>query len=685
MTKTQAFRLILFTALLGLLPVLRVFAQGYDLSDPGEPWRNAKAGISSEVPPPFEPLVVNGARVRLWGRSYTLGGAFPTQIDNQGKPTFVASPRLVLVANGERHEFKGGTPELTLKRADRVEWRGAETAGGVRVESSSWLEYDGVARIDLTLSADAPTAVKSFVIEFPLHTDVARFCHYNTVWGGHGNPEVPQESGETLDFPWQAMWWLGDHDRGLSLFTENNFEWSSGESAVRIERGAEATVFRFNIWGESSAERTLDKPVTFSIGLHATPSKPLPKDWHARYVSFGGCSEQLPGVYATIWHHAEKYYSYPQPADDGEFRERIRAAHERGERVCPYFTSAGTSPDAPTVKRHYKAWIRSKKDGEPLWLAGSVDSGRSRNVSLCSASAFTDFMAWGMTKFLAEYDVDGLYFDNAGPYPCASEQHGCRRGDKASTPIFANREFYKRMYSIVKQLPRVGGIQRPRIVWQHTSRYMISTALSFVDIYSDGEQFRFDRHSQPLSDISSSFRAMTFTGSQWGAQPCFLPAMSSAKPWLTQWGMAVTLPYGNLLIPSPGWTDFTAQARLLQVRRDFVRSGEVRFYRPHELPAWLQVRLEIEREGKRTTGEVAAGAYVRARDRSVLLVVSNLSDRAGAVRFNTAALRQNLGGDIEVIDALTDAPSKRANADPYMHLSIAAGTCRMWRVERLAE
>ena len=121
------------------------------------------------------------------------------------------------------------------------------------------------------------------------------------------------------------------------------------------------------------------------------------------------------------------------------------------------------------------------------------------------------------------------------------------------------------------------------------------------------------------------------------------------------------------------------------MRRDFVRSGEVRFYRPHELPAWLQVRLEIEREGKRTTGEVAAGAYVRARDRSVLLVVSNLSDRAGAVRFNTAALRQNLGGDIEVIDALTDAPSKRANADPYMHLSIAAGTCRMWRVERLAE
>ena len=152
-----------------------------------------------------------------------IGAMYPAATRPSKHAAFVASPRLVLVANGERHEFKGGTPELTLKRADRVEWRGAETAGGVRVESSSWLEYDGVARIDLTLSADAPTAVKSFVIEFPLHTDVARFCHYNTVWGGHGNPEVPQESGETLDFPWQAMWWLGDHDRGLSLFTDNNF------------------------------------------------------------------------------------------------------------------------------------------------------------------------------------------------------------------------------------------------------------------------------------------------------------------------------------------------------------------------------------------------------------------------------------------------------------------------------
>ena len=187
----------------------------------------------------------------------------------------------------------------------------------------------------------------------------------------------------------------------------------------------------------------------------------------------------------------------------------------------------------------------------------------------------------------------------------------------------------------------------------------------------------------PLSDITPAFRAMTFTGVQWGAQPCFLPSMSSAKPWLTQWGMAATMPYGNILIPSPGWTDFTVQMRQLQIRREFVESSDdVRFYRPHEIPAWLNVTLEIERDGKRTDGEVVTGAYVRASDSHVLLVVSNMSGQPGAIRFNTAAIRQNLGGKIEVSDALTGAPSMRANADPILKLSIASGTCRFFYICR---
>ena len=121
--------------------------------------------------------------------------------------------------------------------------------------------------------------------------------------------------------------------------------------------------------------------------------------------------------------------------------------------------------------------------------------------------------------------------------------------------------------------------------------------------------------------------------------------------------------------------------RPLQVRRAFVESGDdVRFLRPHEVPAWLRVGLEVERDGQRTGGEVITGAYLRASDKHILLAVSNLSSQPGAIKFNTAAIRQNLGQQIEVADALTGAPSLRANADPILRLSIGSGTCRLFHI-----
>lgn len=130
-----------------------------------------------------------------------------------------------------------------------------------------------------------------------------------------------------------------------------------------------------------------------------------------------------------------------------------------------------------------------------------------------------------------------------------------------------------------------------------------------------------------------------------------------------------------------GWTDFTAQAELLKKRQAFVAASEnLHFYRPHALPEWLQVRVEIERDGKLATGASVAGAYLSSEDNQLLLLVSNLSDQPGALRLHVAAIRGELGERIEVADALTGAPSLRANADGYLRLSIAAHTCPMLHV-----
>ena len=44
-----------------------------DLDDPNEPWRHQTVGVTTDVPPPFEPLSLDGSQASCWGRTYTLG------------------------------------------------------------------------------------------------------------------------------------------------------------------------------------------------------------------------------------------------------------------------------------------------------------------------------------------------------------------------------------------------------------------------------------------------------------------------------------------------------------------------------------------------------------------------------------------------------------------------------------
>ena len=76
-----------------------------ELSDPAEPWTTAQAGITVDVPPPFEPLVVNGNQVSMWGRTLTLGNLLPAQIMNQDATVSHHAPLVVLAVGGERYEL----------------------------------------------------------------------------------------------------------------------------------------------------------------------------------------------------------------------------------------------------------------------------------------------------------------------------------------------------------------------------------------------------------------------------------------------------------------------------------------------------------------------------------------------------------------------------------------------------
>ena len=121
----------------------------------------------------------------------------------------------------------------------------------------------------------------------------------------------------------------------------------------------------------------------------------------------------------------------------------------------------------------------------------------------------------------------------------------------------------------------------------------MSPALSFVDIYSDGEQFRdpkTDTSAIILDHITRPFMRIGFTGRQLGAQPMFLPSALGGRVHITDWLLARVLPFGNVLWAHASWYDETRLLPVLRVRQwfgDWVRRGSSGSPRPilHR-PGW---------------------------------------------------------------------------------------------------
>ena len=181
-------------------------AGAYDLADPSEPWLKAKAGVTTQVPPPFEPPVRDGSKGTIWGRVFDFGQLLPAQITNQDREMFQRPPRLILAAGGKQFDMSGGTPTFGLVREDHIAFSGVSRIGPLAVSCVGWVEFDGVLRVNLTLGAEKPATVEHFGIEFYFVSEVTKYLHSHRFWGGFDNLAVPDKVGEAMQFPWRSTW-----------------------------------------------------------------------------------------------------------------------------------------------------------------------------------------------------------------------------------------------------------------------------------------------------------------------------------------------------------------------------------------------------------------------------------------------------------------------------------------------
>ncbi len=512
-------------------------------AEPAAPWwLGSKAGISREVLPPWTPVEVagaTGATVEVWGRTYEFGTLpLPCSVVTKDAEVLVAPVTLRGVADGKELTWTGSGCRTVDAQPDAVQLAATAESGNLRCEGTVTVEYDGMIRCDLRLLPKAgKVTIQRLTLEMPLDARYARYLHsWPGGWGGYASNSgnLPEKGYHRNKF--RPFFWLGDEWRGLAWFceSERNFFNLKNVNPVEIERKDATVMFRVNL---ITVPQTIDRPLEYTFGFHATPVKPIDSDaWDYRTSHiFDYGIEDRPytppdGKPTTMLAHLARggvrtlYFhflwtdicAYPATIKHGKKLKKLaEACHRENIQLLPYLGYL-MSDIAPEWAEYSEQCLVKPRAGK--------FSGRNPPQTcyiVCLRSAWQDFTAAHLEKLIEDYGIDGVYLDGtANPWGCANAAHGCgyKRPDGSigqTYPIFATRSMMKRIYTIVRKHNPRGQVN------VHQSTCMVIPTLSFATSYWDGEQFQFLSHAKAVDVPLDTFRC-EFMGHNWGIPAEFL-------------------------------------------------------------------------------------------------------------------------------------------------------------------
>ncbi len=294
-------------------------------------WENCAFGTEHKVYAPFTPVTVDGAKVSIVDRTYTINslGLFDSVV-SKGRELLAEPMKLVaLDADGTRLEWQDGKVSGKAQLPDVARFECSAKSAICNLKSTISIEEDGCAKITLTLNPD-PRALKPVIsrlwLEMALKESEAPLCHmvgmnsmrHNYAGavprGGRINwinqswrParfEVEPFTGKAPDSyqVWEARnqmhwgsekWnfapyvWLGAEERGLAWFgdTIQGYSTDGVTSLQRIFIEPGRVVLRVELFQLPVA---LDASRTFEFGLQGSPTKPMRPDWRGYNVPGGG-------------------------------------------------------------------------------------------------------------------------------------------------------------------------------------------------------------------------------------------------------------------------------------------------------------------------------------------------------------------------------------------------------------
>jgi len=482
-------------------------------------WIHTPEGRCDDVLPPWTPVEAaekpdGTLEIGVWGRRYVFGDApFLRQIHTRDADILAGPMRLSARIDGKEMAWTPASRKLVEhSRTGAVVEQAAESeAAALRVTTR--IEYDGYVIFDCALQARRDLSVDGLTLEIPLLTRHATLCFADFAY-----PEVPgfplkryhigAVRGD-LSFRFSPNVWLGDEERGLCWQAESDQDWhyADEQRAIQVLPRDETTVFRANL-ADVQVRLRQGRELRYRFALMATPMRPFGRDcWDLR-ICVNAWEEGWPSAPVEIVSEpflrrlaeggsrdlllsALDMWPYPMPVTERlrhALHRVIDTAHACGLRIHPYLIHERFPTHAPEFDIYGSDIIvRPVQLYPPTGVYGQTAQG---TVMACVKSkALQDACLHSLARRLDEFGDDGVYLDGTAVHivPCRNMEHGCgyRAPDgsiRPTYPVFAGREFMRRIYALVKR-------RRPDGLMDVHSWCFNAAGLAYADCLWTAEQW----------------------------------------------------------------------------------------------------------------------------------------------------------------------------------------------------
>jgi hypothetical protein len=406
---------------------------------------------------------------------------------------------------------------------------------------------------------------------------------------------------------------------------------------VEIVPSKDSLMLRINF---VNVPTTLDAQRTWTFGLLATPSRPLSNEPPQQNIEtiFGQPNEAIgsPAIGVT-------YADIPLGDDPLEYhlsvQEQARAAN------AVRLTHGEKRLAVPWLQGMVVGAMPGYVEDLPHWMyrpALATDGGYVFNCQ--GNEEWRDLLVYAIVRVTKKYGFDGVYFDTGqSSYGCKNPLHGCGYFDargrwQASYPIFAQREFKKRLY---RALYEAMG-REPYIMTFVNGLYDLPN-LTFDTAIGSGEELH---AAGAANDYRTLFKSLSrweaqFNPTQWGNWPVFMPSGAS-KGDLPVTNSFLTF---ALLERTPLWIAACDQSRVFAALEAIQKLGpETRF-----IPRWDSTKYV-----RVSSKDCPAAVY--AAGKQAVIVVSNFGNSAvqTTVDCDTQALGWN-AVTLQASEAITGA------------------------------